>query len=129
MREFKLREGVSSEELRKDIQQQLDGKFPGVSISVEKDANGPPAGYPITIEITGKEYIELVETAKSMKDYLNQINIAGVEELKIDVSKNKPGVKINIDRKKAGELGVSTCLLYTSPSPRDQLTSRMPSSA
>ena len=43
-----------------------------------------------------------------MKDYLNQINIAGVEELKIDVSKNKPGVKINIDRKKAGELGVST---------------------
>ena len=108
MREFKLREGISSEELRKDIQQQLDGKFPGVSISVEKDANGPPAGYPITIEITGKEYIELVETAKSMKDYLNQINIAGVEELKIDVSKNKPGVKINIDRKKAGELGVST---------------------
>ena len=108
MREFKFREGVSSEELRKDIQQQLDGKFPGVSISVEKDANGPPAGYPITIEITGKEYIELVETAKSMKDYLNQINIAGVEELKIDVSKNKPGVKINIDRKKAGELGVST---------------------
>ncbi len=108
MREFKLREGVSSEEFRKDIQQQLDGKFPGVSISVEKDANGPPAGYPITIEITGKEYIELVETAKSMKDYLNQINIAGVEELKIDVSKNKPGVKINIDRKKAGELGVST---------------------
>ena len=108
MREFKLREGVSSEELRKDIQQQLDGKFPGVSISVEKDANGPPAGYPITIEITGKEYIELVQTAKSMKDYLNQINIAGVEELKIDVSKNKPGVKINIDRKKAGELGVST---------------------
>ena len=108
MREFKFREGVSSEELRKDIQQQLDGKFPGVSISVEKDANGPPAGYPITIEITGKEYIELVETAKSIKDFLNQINIAGVEELKIDVSKNKPGVKINIDRKKAGELGVST---------------------
>ena len=46
----------------------------------------------------------MVETAKSMKDYLNQINIAGVEELKIDVSKNKPGVKINIDHKKAGEL-------------------------
>ena len=108
MREFKLREGISSEELRKDIQQQLDGKFPGVAISVEKDANGPPAGYPITIEITGNEYIELVETAKSMKDYLNQINIAGVEELKVDVSKNKPGVKINIDRKKAGELGVTT---------------------
>ena len=43
-----------------------------------------------------------------MKDYLNQINLAGVEELKIDVNKNKPGIQLNIDREKAGELGVST---------------------
>ena len=43
-----------------------------------------------------------------MKDYLNKINISGVEELKIDVNKNKPGIQLNIDREKAGELGVST---------------------
>jgi len=94
--------------LRKDIQQQLEGKFPGVAISVEKDANGPPAGYPITIEITGKNYLGLIQTAENMKDHLNLINISGVEELKIDVNKNKPGVQLNIDREKAGELGVST---------------------
>ena len=108
MREFKLRGGISSEDLRKDIQKQLDGKFPGVAISVEKDANGPPAGYPITIEIKGKNYLSLIQSAQKMKDYLNQINLAGVEELKIDVNKNKPGIQLNIDRKKAGELGVST---------------------
>ena len=108
MREFKLRGGVSSESLRKDIQKQLDGKFPGVAISVEKDANGPPAGYPITIEITGENYLSLIQTAQNMKDYLNKINISGVEELKIDVNKNKPGIQLNIDREKAGELGVST---------------------
>ena len=108
MREFKLRGGVSSESLRKDIQKQLDGKFPGVAISVEKDANGPPAGYPITIEITGENYLNLIQTAQNMKDYLNKINVSGVEELKIDVSKNKPGIQLNIDREKAGELGVST---------------------
>ena len=127
MREFKLRGGVSSESLRKDIQKQLDGKFPGVAISVEKDANGPPAGYPITIEITGENYLSLIQTAQNMKDYLNKINVSVVEELKIDVNKNKPGIQLNIDREKAGELGVSTsqvgqllsCLLYTSPSPRD----------
>ena len=107
MREFKMRAGVLSEDLRKDIQTQLDGKFPGVSISVEKDANGPAAGYPITIEITGKEYLALIQTAQNMKDYLNRVNIAGVEELKIDVNKNKPGIKLNIDREKAGALGVS----------------------
>merc|ERR1712086_463934 len=79
----------------------------GVSISVEKDANGPPAGYPITIEITGKDYLGLIQTAEKMKEYLNKINVDGVEELKINVNKNKPGLELNIDRKKAGELGVS----------------------
>ena len=107
MQEFKFREGVSSESLRKAIQEQLFEKFPGVAISVEKDANGPPAGYPITIEITGAGYLELIQTAEQMKDYLNRINVSGVEELKIDVNKNKPGTQLVIDRKKAGELGVS----------------------
>ncbi len=107
MQEFKLREGVSSESLRKAIQEQLFEKFPGVAISVEKDANGPPAGYPITIEITGASYLDLIQTAEQMKDFLNRVNVTGVEELKIDVNKNKPGTQLQIDRKKAGELGVS----------------------
>lgn len=107
MQEFKFREGVSSESLRKAIQEQLFEKFPGVAISVEKDANGPPAGYPITIEITGASYLDLIQTAEQMKDFLNRVNVSGVEELKIDVNKNKPGTQLQIDRKKAGELGVS----------------------
>jgi multidrug efflux pump subunit AcrB len=107
MQEFKFREGVSSESLRKAIQEQLFEKFPGVAISVEKDANGPPAGYPITIEITGASYLDLIQTAEQMKDFLNRVNVTGVEELKIDVNKNKPGTQLQIDRKKAGELGVS----------------------
>ena len=107
MQEFKFREGVSSESLRKAIQEQLFEKFPGVAISVEKDANGPPAGYPITIEIKGASYLELIQTAEGMKDFLNRINISGVEKLKIDVNKNKPGTQLEIDRKKAGALGVT----------------------
>ena len=107
MQEFKYRDGVSSESLRKAIQEQLFEKFPGVAISVEKDANGPPAGYPITIEITGATYLDLIQTAEQMKDFLNRVNVSGVEELKIDVNKNKPGTQLQIDRKKAGELGIS----------------------
>ena len=38
-------------------------------------------------------------------------------------------VCLNTDRKAAGWSGFSTCLLYTSPSPRDATLSRMPSSA
>ena len=107
MKEYKFRNGISSEELRMEIQKQLIGKFPGVSISVEKDSKGPPSGYPITIEITGNDYLYLINTAKNMKEFLNKENINGVEELKIDVNKNKPGLKLIVDRKKAGELGVS----------------------
>ena len=108
MREFKYRNGLSSENLRSEIQKELKGKYPGVSISVEKDANGPPVGYPINIEISGRNYEKLIETAKQMKFFLNNENIPGVEELKVDVNKNKPGAKLFINREKAGELGITT---------------------
>ena len=108
MREFKYRNGLSSENLRSEIQKELKGKYPGVSISVEKDANGPPVGYPINIEISGRNYEKLIETAKQMKFFLNNENIPGVEELKVDVNKNKPGAKLIINREKAGELGITT---------------------
>ena len=111
MREFKFRNGLSSENLRSEIQQTLSGKYPGVSISVEKDANGPPVGYPVNLEITGRDYGDLIQTAQEMKDFLNTENIPGVEELKIDVNKNKPGTQLIIDRKKAGELGVSAGMI------------------
>jgi len=107
MREYKFRNSVSSELLREEIQRQLSGKFPGVAISVEKDAKGPPAGYPITIEIKGGGYLDMIQTAEAMKEFLNRTNVAGVEELKIDVNKNKPGTQLQVDRQKAGELGVS----------------------
>jgi multidrug efflux pump len=107
LREFKFRNGLSSEGLRSEIQKFLNGRYPGVSISVEKDAKGPPVGYPVNIEISGRDYEKLISTAQEMKDFLNTNNIPGVEELKIDVNKNKPGTQLIIDRKKAGELGVS----------------------
>ena len=105
--QFKNRRGLSSENLRKDIQKELKDKYAGVLVSVEKDAKGPPSGYPINIEIVGENYDELIQTAENLKSYLIKENIPGVEELKIDVTKSKPGIVINIDRKKAGSLGIT----------------------
>ena len=107
MREFKFRRGKDTEELREKVQVALRGIYPGVKISVEKDAAGPPAGYPINIEIEGPDYDELIVTAENMRNFLNSKNIAGVEELKIDVNKGKPSMQVEVDRKKAGELGVA----------------------
>ena len=46
MREYKYRRGKDSEVLRQKVQEALEGIYPGVLISVEKDQNGPPAGHP-----------------------------------------------------------------------------------
>ncbi|MDG3582718.1 efflux RND transporter permease subunit [Galbibacter pacificus] len=107
MREYKYRRGKDSEVLRKKVQEALKGIYPGVAISVEKDAVGPPAGYPINIELSGEDYDELIVTAEKMRDYINTKNIAEVEELKIDVNKGKPAMVVEVDREKAGELGVA----------------------
>jgi multidrug efflux pump subunit AcrB len=108
MREFKFREGAESMELQAKVQEALKDVYPGVSISVEKDAVGPPAGYPISIQLEGKNYDELIKTAEEMRDYINSKSIPGIDQLKIDVNKSKPAMLVEVDRKKAGELGVST---------------------
>lgn len=108
MREYKYRNGKDSEVLRQKIQEALTSIYPGVLISVEKDANGPPVGPPINIEIEGSDYDELINVAERMRSYINTKNIAAIDELKIDVNKDKPAMQVLVDREKAGELGVST---------------------
>ncbi|WP_109851358.1 efflux RND transporter permease subunit [Aquimarina sp. AU58] len=107
MREYKFRKGKDSEVLRQKVQDALKGIYPGVAISVEKDAVGPPAGYPINIEIEGPDYDELINIAEQMRNFINEKNIPGIEELKIDVNKGKPAMQVVVDREKAGELGVA----------------------
>jgi multidrug efflux pump subunit AcrB len=108
MREFKFREGKDSELLRQEVQEALSGVYPGVLVSVEKDANGPPVGPPVNIEIEGNDYDELIALAERMRAFINSKNISDIDELKIDVNKSKPAMQVVVDRKKAGELGVST---------------------
>ena len=107
MREYKYRRGKDSELLRQKVQTALVGIYPGVLISVEKDYNGPPVGHPINIELEGSDYNELIATAENMREFINTKNIGGIDELKIDVNKDKPSMQVVIDREKAGELGVN----------------------
>lgn len=107
MREFKYRQGINSLDVMEEIRKAVQG-YPGVSIIVEKEQNGPPAGYPVNIEITGEDYGQMLMEAQKLKEFLNKRNIAGVEELKIDVNKAKPGVDISVDVEKAGQLGITS---------------------
>ena len=107
MRQYKYRRGRDSEALRQRIQEAITGIYPGVLISVEKELNGPPSGAPINIELEGNDYEELIVAAEKMRVYINSRNVAGIDELKIDVNKDKPSMKVEVDRKKAGELGIA----------------------
>ena len=82
--------------------------IPGVLIAVEKDQNGPPQGAPINIELSGEDYEELLAAAEGLRKTLVNSRIKGYDELKIDVTGDKPELPIIVDRAKARTLGVST---------------------
>ncbi len=105
--EFKYRDGINTENIRAKVQEAVSGIYPGVTISVEKEMNGPPTGPPINIELEGRDYELLITTAEDIRNFINSKNIEGIEELKIDVNKSKPAMRVMVDREKAGELGVS----------------------
>jgi len=107
MRDYQLRRGVKSSDVLEEVRQAVQG-FPGASIIVEKDAAGPPVGYPINIELIGEDYEEMLHEAENLRSYIEGLGISGIEELKIDVNKSKPEMDVTVDREKAGQLGIST---------------------
>ncbi|MGB1370724.1 MAG: efflux RND transporter permease subunit [Flavobacteriaceae bacterium] len=104
---FQDRQGVSSEQVLIDIRNVINN-YPGVSIVVDKPADGPPTGSPINLEIKGDDYELILETANNLKAYINAANIPGIEELKLDIDQGKPELLVSVDRQKARRLGVST---------------------
>ena len=107
MREFNLRRGVKSSTVLSEVRDAVKG-FPGASVIVEKDAAGPPSGYPINLEITGEDYDKMLAEAEDIRTYIQNLNIDGIEELKVDINKAKPELDVTVDRNKAGSLGITT---------------------
>lgn len=108
--EFADRRGLRSSEVLKEIRSNVS-RYPGVQLTVDKDNQGPPAGAPINIELAGDDYYQLLAEAERVKGFINESNIQGIEELKIDVESGKPEMPIIIDREKARRYNVSTYMI------------------
>jgi multidrug efflux pump len=80
----------------------------GAEISVNQEANGPPTGKPVNIEIAAEDFGILVLTADRLQRYLDSLQVEGVEELKSDFQSDKPEIIVSIDREKANREGIST---------------------
>lgn len=106
--EYGKREGVSTREYLDEIRKGTHGLIPGAEIIVEQEAGGPPAPKPISVEIRGENFDELIATSKAVKRYLDSLAIPGVEELRSDLIVSKPEINIEIDRDRANREGIST---------------------
>lgn len=106
--DFEFRSGKSTSIFLTTLADGLVNKYPGVDVSVERQSMGPPTGKPINLEISGKDFDELLYLTDSIQVFIDQSHIEGIEGLKIDLDVGKPEIIVRIDREKAQMFGLST---------------------
>lgn len=106
---FDQRQGLSTSQIMADMAA-VCADIPGARITLDKDANGPPVGYPISIEVGGGDVDiqELLDVSDELRRYLVSANIKGVEELKLDIQTGKPQLLVDVDRDAAQRYGASS---------------------
>lgn len=101
------RGGISTKEIMNDVRKALAG-YSGVEIVVDKNANGPPAGKPINLEVKGENIDSLIVLSETIRKFINDLGIEGIEELKSDIQLGKPELIIHVDREAARRYELST---------------------
>lgn len=105
--EFSKRHGEKTTPYMDKIRNEIRN-IAGAEITVDKEANGPPVGAPINIEISGENLEELITTTARFRQFIDSMGIGGIEELKSDFETFKPELVVHIDRLRANREGIST---------------------
>jgi multidrug efflux pump len=105
--EYKFRTGPRTRTYLDKLRTELVG-IPGAQIRVDREAMGPPTGMPINIEISGDDIDELVAVSQSFIEFVESLNVPGIEKLKSSMEVNKPEMLLLVDRDKANQLGINT---------------------
>ena len=105
--EYEKRHGKSSKPYLDQIRAAISG-IPGAEISVDQESGGPPTDPPVNIEIASEDFDNLVKTSVNLKNYLDSIQVPGVEELKMDVDLTNPEITLTVDRERSLIAGVSS---------------------
>jgi len=106
--DYEFRGGVSTSDFLKIFADSLINKYPGIDVTVDRSSMGPPAGKPINLEVSGKEFEQLLGLSDSIMHFINSSHVEGIEGLKIDLDVGKPEIIVRIDRDKARMFGLST---------------------
>jgi len=105
--EFEERHGKSTTDYLTKLQA-LSWELPGAEITVNKEQAGPPQAKPITIEISGDDFVAITKNADNVKKLILESKIEGVDNIKSDFVSNKPEIVFDIDRERAQREGLST---------------------
>jgi multidrug efflux pump len=108
--EYERRHGESTTKYLQQLQA-LKWDIPAAEIVVNKERSGPPTPKPVSLEIIGEDFDELVMNSDGLKKFLIAQKIEGVSGLKSDFVSNKPEIVFNIDRERALREGLSTSQL------------------
>lgn len=83
--------------------------IPGAEIVVDKEANGPPTGKDVNIEISGDDFTMLKNLSERVRTLIvDTLRLPGIENLKSDLERNKPEISVTVDRSKANTEGITT---------------------
>ncbi|MCO6357966.1 efflux RND transporter permease subunit [Roseivirga pacifica] len=105
--ESKLRGDINTLEVMEDIRAKVKLQ-PGVTLTVDKDAAGPPTGKPINLEIAGEDLEVLIGISERVVQRIQESGIQGIEQLKSSLELGKPELVVDIDRDNARRFGLST---------------------
>ncbi len=85
--------------------------IPGATINVERPAEGPPVGDPLSIELSGDDFARLGEIADRIQRLI--ADVPGLATLDSDFDLARPEVLVHVDREQAARLGLTTAKIAT----------------
>lgn len=97
---------INSNEVLEHIRENIQD-IKGPNIIVEKQNEGPPRGYPISIQLSGDDYSKLIQETQKLMEFINNLQIAGIEKLNANANKDLTEMIINLDRELAGSMNLS----------------------
>jgi multidrug efflux pump len=105
--EFKERKGESTLDYLGKVREAVKG-IAGTKAVVGQDESGPPGSAPIEVQITSDDFGSMMDVSEDLFNYLDSVNIPGIEKLKWDADDKRPEYMINIDRERARSMGMSS---------------------
>jgi multidrug efflux pump subunit AcrB len=80
--------------------------LPGAEVTIEKERRGPPAGSPVSIEISGDDFDRLTELSGEIRQRIE--TIPGLTDLRSSFEDALPELQFEIDRQRTAMLGLDT---------------------